>query len=62
MGDGLLKEYYESLRTKGVADYNARNAVARLIAKISYGMLKNGTPYNPFLWSDHIRVLAKQRA
>lgn len=61
VGDGPFHDYYESLREKGIADFNARNSVARLIAKISYGMLKNGTAYNPFLWKDRIRSAPKNR-
>lgn len=57
---GQLHEYYESLRTKGLADYDARNAVARHIAKISYSMLKNGTAYQPFLWKDRTRLKNKR--
>lgn len=59
--DGPMKEYYDSLRAKGVSDDHARNAVARLIAKISYGMLKNGTSYQPSLWRDRIRIRAKEQ-
>jgi transposase len=60
--DGPLHEYYESLRSKGLADYDARNAVARLIAKISYGMLKNGTPYKPMLWKERMQSATKKSA
>jgi len=44
-GNNSLRNYYEHLRTKGVAEHNARNAVARKIAAISYGMLKNESVY-----------------
>jgi len=59
-GDGPFHEYYESLRAKGLAEHNARNAVARLIAKISWSMLKNGTPYKPFLWKERMRSATKK--
>jgi len=44
-GKNPLREYYEHLRTKGIAEHNARHALARKIASISYGILKNGTLY-----------------
>lgn len=46
--ENSMKEYYEYLRNKGVSEHNARNAVARYIAKISYGMLKNGQKYKSY--------------
>jgi len=42
-----MREYYEYLLAHGVAEHNARHAVARHIARISYGMLKSGTRYHP---------------
>lgn len=46
-GDNELRAYYNFLREKGVAEHNARNAVARKIAAISYGILKNKSVYRP---------------
>lgn len=46
-GNNAMREYYDHLLAHGVAEHNARHAVARHIARISYGMLKNGTRYNP---------------
>lgn len=46
-GSNSMREYYDYLLKKGVAEHNARHAVARQIAKISYGMLKHGTEYQP---------------
>jgi len=46
--DNPLREYYDALRAQGVADYNARHALARYIARITYGILKTGTPYRPY--------------
>lgn len=43
-----LREYYDVLRARGVAEHNARHAVARYIARITYGILKSGTPYRPY--------------
>jgi hypothetical protein len=39
-------EYYDTLVSQGVAEHNARNAVARYIAKVSYGMLKSGQRFH----------------
>lgn len=43
-----LRDYYDVLRAQGVADYIARHAVARYIARITYGILKTSTPYKPY--------------
>lgn len=49
-GQNPIREYYEFLLSKGVAEHNARHAVARYIAKVTYGMLKHGTEYEPYRW------------
>jgi hypothetical protein len=49
-GNNPIREYYDSLINKGVAAHNARNAVARYIARISYGILKSGEKYQPYRW------------
>lgn len=46
-GNNPFRDYYDYLRAQGVAEHNARHAVARYIARVSYGMLKNGTRYDP---------------
>jgi transposase len=46
-GHNPIRTYYDVLLAQGVAEHNARHAVARYIARISYGMLKNGTRYDP---------------
>jgi len=43
-----LRAYYDYLLANGVAEHNARHAVARYIARISYGMLKTGKRYRPY--------------
>jgi transposase len=48
MSDNPIKDYYESLLKKGIEIHNARNAVARHIAIITYGMLKSGEKYKPY--------------
>ena len=43
-----MRRYYDCLIVRGLAEHNARNAVARYIAKVSYGMLKNGQRFIPY--------------
>lgn len=49
-GKNPIREYYDYLLGKGVAEHNARHAVARYIARITYGILKTGTHYDPYRW------------
>lgn len=50
-GNNPINEYYEYLVSKkGLAEDRARNQIARYIAKISYGMLKNQKKYKPYRW------------
>lgn len=49
-GQNPIREYYDYLLEKGVAEHNARHAVARYIAVITYGMLKSGEKYQPYRW------------
>jgi transposase len=51
-GNNPVREYYDHLLSQGVAEHNARHAVARYIARVSYGMLKSGTRYEPYRWRD----------
>ncbi len=53
-GANPMHEYYEYLLSKGVPAHNARHAVARQIAKISYGMLKHGTDYQPKQYESRV--------
>ena len=57
-GHNPMREYYEYLLSKGVAEHNARNAVARYLAKVTYGMLKSAEPYQPYRWRDEAPVAA----
>jgi Transposase IS116/IS110/IS902 family/Transposase len=54
-GGNPMREYYDHLVAQGVAEHNARHAVARYIARISYGMLKSGTRYEPYRWRGRTR-------
>ena len=49
-----LREYYEYLlNEKKLPVYNAKNALARYIAKISLGIMKNGQKYKPYKWREN---------
>jgi transposase len=50
-GNNQFGEYYSYLiNEKKLAEHNARNAVARKIATIVYGVMKNNINYDPFLY------------
>jgi hypothetical protein len=49
-GNNPIREYYDYLLCKGMAEHNAGHAVARYIARITYGILKTGTRYDPYRW------------
>ena len=57
-GANPIREYYDHLLAQGVAKHNARHAVARHIARISYGMLKSGTRYEPYRWRGRTKEAA----
>lgn len=54
-GVNPMREYYDHLLAQGVAEHSARQAVARRIARISYGMLKSGTRYEPYRWKGEVQ-------
>ena len=48
-----LREYYDYLLDeKKLPVYNAKNALARYIAKISLGIIKSGERYKPYKWRE----------
>jgi transposase len=48
-----LREYYEYLlNEKKMPVYNAKNALARYIARISLGIIKSGERYKPYKWRE----------
>jgi len=49
-GTSDIAEYYNYLLQSGLPARESRRAVARHIAKISYGMLKTGEKYVPYKW------------
>ena len=51
-GRNDLRDFYEAQLARGREEHNARNAVARQIAVVTYGMLKHGTSYQPYRWRE----------
>jgi len=49
-GHNPVREYYDSLIARGMAPHNARHQIARYLARVTYGMLKTNTPYDPYCW------------
>ncbi len=58
-GENPMRDYYDYLIGKGVEEHNARNAVARYIAKVTYGMLKSGEKYEPYRWRNEKQQILK---
>ena len=56
-GNNDMNDFYEEQLRRGVAEHNARHAVARQIAVATYGMLKHGTPYQPYKWRKKNRPI-----
>jgi transposase len=51
--DNPMRAYYEYLlNEKKLPEYNAKNALARYIAKISLGIIKSGKKYKPYMWRE----------
>ena len=53
-GKNDISEYYKELIDKGYSEDKARHAVARYIAKVTYGMMKHGTSYRPYAWRNNM--------
>ena len=50
-GNNPIREYYDYLiNEKKISEQNAKQSVARYIAKITYGIMKSGEKYKPYLW------------
>lgn len=54
-----FRDLYDKLLKRGVAEYNARHAVARAIARVSFGILKSGKHFDPELWSSNAQKQGK---
>lgn len=60
MNETPLKEYYEGLRSKGVAHHNAKMSLARKIAAICLAVLKSKKSYNEEIVLSQIRYSSVQ--
>lgn len=57
-GNNPVYEYYETLIEKGLTHKQATLMVARYLAKVSLGMMKNGQKYDPYRWRKDDKVAA----
>lgn len=51
-GNNDIKEYYESLLKKGCSISEAKNQIARYIAKVTYAIMKNREPYRAYQYRE----------
>ena len=51
-GNNPIREYYDYLLKKGIAEHNAKNSVARYLATLSYGIMKSGERFKPYKWRE----------
>lgn len=54
-GNNDIREYYEYLIQNNYSYEDARNQIARYIAKASYAVIKNETEYRPYQWRENIK-------
>ena len=51
-GNNDIREYYEYLLQCNYSHEDARNQIARYIAKVSYAVMKYKTDYRPYQWRE----------
>lgn len=51
-GNNDIREYYEYLLQNNYSFEDARNEIARYIAKVSYAIMKHKTKYRPYQWRE----------
>ena len=51
-GNNDIREYYEYLLQNNYSFEDARNQIARYIAKVSYAIMKYKTDYRPYQWRE----------
>jgi len=54
-GNSDIREYYEYLIQNQLSFEDARNQIARYIAKVTYAIMKNKTKYRPYQWRENIK-------
>lgn len=52
-GNNDIREYYERLLKKGYSISEAKNQIARYIAKVTYAIMKNREPYRVYQWREN---------
>jgi len=52
-GNNDIREYYESLLKKGYSISEAKNQIARYIAKVTYAIMKNREPYRAYQYREN---------
>jgi transposase len=57
-GHNPVYDYYKHLTEKGCTHKQATLLVARYLAKVSWGMMKNGQKYDPYRWRKHEAIAA----
>lgn len=57
-GNNDIREYYDLLLKKGYIISEARNQIARYIAKVSYAIMKNKIPYKAYQWRELKKIAA----
>jgi transposase len=57
-GKNPAYDYYKHLTEKGRTHKQATLLVARYLAKVSWGMMKNGQKYDPYRWRKHESIAA----
>lgn len=57
-GKNDIREYYEYLlREKRFSEKLAKRQIARYIAKVSYGVMRNKTPYRAYQWREENKFI-----
>lgn len=59
-GKNDIREYYEYLLSEGYQEKKAQNAIARYIAKVSYGLMKTGESYRAYQWRENNKVTSEK--
>lgn len=57
-GKNDIRDYYELLLKQGYSIPEAKNQIARYIAKVSYAVMKNKIPYRAYQWRELKKVAA----
>ena len=56
VGNNDIREYYEILLNKGLPISEAKNQIARYIAKVTYAIMKNREPYRAYQYRESKKI------